>query len=98
LGPVDFVTTWGSRCGVVVVAAKGAQKDSCGFFEAIFRGVFGGSSHSLDGMLLLRKKVMSLFFRSGVMKIQVISALALGANQNCDVMCKHARNSNWKSW
>ena len=63
LGPVDFVTTWGSRCGVVVVAAKGAQKDSCGFFESMFRGVFGGSSQSLDGMLLLRKKVMSLFLQ-----------------------------------
>ena len=37
LGPVDFVTTWGSRCGVVVVAAKGAQKDSCGFFMFIVR-------------------------------------------------------------
>ena len=57
----DFVKTWGSQCGVVLVSAKGAHKQSCGFFEALLRGVFGGSSQSRDEMLVLRKKVMSLF-------------------------------------
>ena len=57
----DFVKTWGSRCGVVVVAANLVQKQSCGFFEAMLRGVFRGSSQSRDEMLLLRKKLMSQF-------------------------------------
>jgi len=57
----DFPKAWGNWCDVTVAQASTMQAQSCGFFEALLRGVFEESKPTTVEMLALRKRVMTVF-------------------------------------
>ena len=57
----NFVREWNCRLGVTVASPSPMQTHSCGFFEAMLRGVLDFRSPSSAVMLSLRKKVMLQF-------------------------------------